>query len=60
MSEIWWDKDNPLHREIMDANKEAFIARHAAEIEAQLDDIRRRLPWPLRLYLKVLEWFERP
>lgn len=64
MSELFrdvlrWDKDDPLHREIMDANKEAWLARHAAEYQARLDEIKRALPWWARLYMKVGRWLRR-
>lgn len=63
---IRWDKDNLLHREIMDANKEAWIAREVAEYEeslaeyrAKVDAIVAALPWWARLYLRIVEWWHR-
>ncbi len=50
---LWWDKNNPLHREIMDANKEAWIARQSIEYQNELDRIERALPWWARLYLRI-------
>lgn len=56
---LQWDKDDPLHREIMDANKEAFIAQQAAELQAQYDALVQKLPWWARLYIRVAGWFVR-
>lgn len=48
---ISWDKNDPLHREIMDVNAEAWRANQLSEINDKLNAIRRRLPWWARFFL---------
>lgn len=56
---IGWDKDNPLHREIIDANNEAWIRRNIAPLQAEMDRLIASLPWWVRLYMKVARWLRR-
>lgn len=50
---IFWDKNDPLHREIMEVNAEAWRANQLREMSDKLDAIRRSLPWWARLYLRL-------
>ena len=46
---ISWDRNNPVHREIMDCAADAFRAKEMRRLQAQVDAAVRRLPWPVRL-----------
>ena len=54
---IRWDKNNPLHREIMDAAAHAWIEAESLKLQAEIDETKRSLPWWARLYLRVIGWF---
>lgn len=54
---IRWDKNNPLHREIMEANKEAIIRKEIARLQRELDEIERTLPrWLILLARLIAGW----
>lgn len=48
-----WDKDDPLHREIMELNADAWRLRQMREA---LDRLYATLPWWARAYCKVVGW----
>lgn len=51
-----WNDEDPLHKEIMDAAKEAFIAKNTDRLKMRHREVMATLPWYLRLYIKVEKW----
>lgn len=54
-----WNQDDPLHKEIMEANVEAIQARELAKYRKAYKDLIASLPWYLRAYVYLVTFIGR-